>query len=52
MVHVHVGEDAGHGQRMGHIGFTTAANLAVVGLLGKIVGASDLTGLLWIQVAA
>ena len=38
MIHVHVGEDAGHGQRMGHVGFATAAALAIVRLFGVEVG--------------
>ena len=50
MVHVHVGQDAGHGQWVGDVGLATAAELAVVGLLGEVVGALDLVGLIRAQV--
>ena len=40
-VHMHSRKDAGDGQRMRHIGFATASCLAIVGLLGVIVGSSD-----------
>ena len=41
MVHVHVGEDAGHGQRVGYVGLATAAALPIVGLFGVEIGAPD-----------
>ncbi|MCY1456445.1 hypothetical protein D9M71_736660 [compost metagenome] len=47
MVHVHVGEDVGYGQRMGDVGFAAAAALPVMGLLGIEVGSAhqvDLVG--------
>ncbi|MNC14120.1 hypothetical protein D3C75_618860 [compost metagenome] len=52
MVHVHVGEDAGDGQRMGDVGFAAAPALAVVGLLGVVVGAADQIDLIRGEVAA
>lgn len=41
MVHVHVGEDIGDRQRVGHVRLAAAAALPVVGLLGVVVGAAD-----------
>jgi hypothetical protein len=50
MVHVHVGEDVGDGERVGDVGFAAAAALAVVGLLGVEVGAADQVDLIRGQV--
>src|SRR5690606_30032978 len=51
MVHVHVGKDVRHRQRVGHVGFAAAAALAVVRLLGIEVGATDQIDLIVGQVA-
>ena len=52
MVHVHIGENAGHGQRVCYVVFTTAPTLAEMGLLGKVVGALYVVGLLGVEIAA
>jgi len=41
MVHVHVGKDASDRQRVGHISFAAATQLAVVGLFGIKIGTAD-----------
>ena len=51
MVHVHVGEDAGNRQRMGHVGLAAAATLAIVGLLGVEVGPANQVDLFGAQVS-
>ncbi len=51
MVHVHVGEDVGDRQRVGHVRFAAAAALPVVGLLGVVVGAADQVDLVRPEVA-
>ncbi len=38
MVHVHIGEDIGHRQRVGNVGLTGAPDLPVVRLLGIVIG--------------
>ena len=50
MVHVHVGEDAGHGQRVGHVGLAAAAALPIVGLFGVEIGATNQVDLFGAQV--
>ena len=50
MVHVHVGKDVGHRQRMGDIGFATAPALTIVGLLGVVVGPADQVDLIRSQI--
>ncbi|MNZ54102.1 hypothetical protein D3C78_719940 [compost metagenome] len=50
MVHVHVGEDAGHGQRMGHIGLAAAAALPIVCLFGVEIGPANQVDLFGAQV--
>lgn len=52
MVHVHVGEDIGDGERVGNVGLAGAAPLAVVGLLGVVEGALDLLNLVVREIAA
>ena len=52
VVHVHVGEDAGDREGMGDVGFAAAALLAVVRLLGVVVGAPHQRALLRIQIGA
>ena len=51
MVHVHLGEDAGDCEGVGYIGFATAAQLPVVGLFCKVVGALDVNSLVRAEVA-
>ena len=41
MVHVHVGQDAGHGQRVGHVGLAATAALTIVRLFGVEIGPAD-----------
>ena len=45
VVHVHLGENGRHGQRVCYIGLATAPKLPVMGLLGEEVGALDLVAL-------
>ncbi len=52
VVHVHVHQDVRHRQRMRDIGVPASPVLALVGFLGKIVGANHLRNLLFRQVAA
>ena len=52
VVHVHIGEDAGHCQRMGYVLFTTAAKLAEMGLFREVVGALYVVGLLGVEITA
>ena len=52
MVHVHVGEDVGHGQRVGDVRVPGAAVLPLVRLLGKMVCAYDLGDLIVVQITA
>jgi len=49
-VHVHARKNAGHRQRVRDVRLPTAACLAVMGLLGVIVGAADLLRLIQRQV--
>ena len=52
MVHVHVRENVGHGQRVGDVRVPGAPVLAFMGLLGEMVGAYDLGDLLVVQITA
>jgi hypothetical protein len=52
VVHVHVGEDARHGEGVSDVGFAGAALLPEMRLFGVVVGAPHLRGLLRIQVGA
>ena len=52
MVHVHVGEDVGHCQRVSDVRIPGAAVLAFVCLLGKMVSVYDLGDLIIVQVTA
>ena len=52
VIHVHVGEDAGDGEGVGDVGLAAAPDLAEMGLLGEIVGATHLLRLVGVQVAA
>ena len=51
VVHVHVGENARHRERVGHIGLTTASSLPVMCLFGEKIRAIDVIGLLGIEIA-
>ena len=52
VIHVHIGKDIGHCQRMGDIGFTAATCLASVGLLGIKIGAADHINLVRVEISA
>ena len=52
MVHVHVGEDVGHRQRVSDVRIPGSAVLAFVCLLGKMVSVYDLGDLIIVQVTA
>ena len=52
MIHVHVGKNAGDGQRVGDVILAAAANLAEVGLFGEEVGPFYVVGLLGIEITA
>ena len=51
VVHVHASENTGYRQRVGHIGLTAAADLAIMRLFGKEIGALDQLHLGVMQIA-
>ncbi|KPW26109.1 Uncharacterized protein ALO83_04869 [Pseudomonas cannabina pv. alisalensis] len=50
MVHVHVGKNIGHRERVGYIGFAAATALAVVGLFGIEIRSADQIDLVFAEV--
>ena len=51
MIHVHVTENIGNSQGVGHIRFATATELAIMGLLRIVISAADAVYLVGCQIA-
>jgi hypothetical protein len=41
MIHMHIGQNIGDGERVGNVGIATLAHLATVALFGVSIGALD-----------